>query len=33
MLLLFTVFIAFVGIFVLGMNRWEQAMRIPGYGQ
>ena len=21
-----------VGILVIGMNRWERAMRIPGYG-
>ena len=33
MLLLFTVFIILVGIVVLAMNRWERAMRIPGYGR
>lgn len=33
MLLLFVTYIALVGILVLGMNRWERKMRIPGYGQ
>lgn len=32
MLLLFVVYIVLVGILVLGMHRWEKAMRIPGYG-
>lgn len=32
MLLLFFVYITLVGILVLGMNRWEKAMTIPGYG-
>ncbi len=32
MLLLFVSFIVLVGILVLGMSRWERAMRIPGYG-
>lgn len=32
MLLLFVSFIFLVGVLVLGMNRWERAMRIPGYG-
>ncbi|MGI9406937.1 MAG: amino acid ABC transporter permease [Hyphomicrobiaceae bacterium] len=32
MLLLFVSFIFLVGILVLGMNRWERAMKIPGYG-
>ncbi|MGI9521206.1 MAG: amino acid ABC transporter permease [Hyphomicrobiaceae bacterium] len=32
MLLLFVSYIGLVGILVLGMNRWERAMRIPGYG-
>ena len=32
MLLLFVTFIVLVGILVLGMNRWEKSMRIPGYG-
>ncbi|MEM9605672.1 MAG: ABC transporter permease subunit, partial [Pseudomonadota bacterium] len=32
MLLLFFSFIFLVGLLVLGMNRWERAMRIPGYG-
>ncbi|MCR9219621.1 MAG: amino acid ABC transporter permease [Alphaproteobacteria bacterium] len=33
MLLLFVVYILLVGVLVLGMNRWERRMRIPGYGQ
>ncbi|SMX31814.1 amino acid ABC transporter permease [Maliponia aquimaris] len=33
MLLLFVTYIVLVGILVLGMNRWERKMRIPGYGQ
>ena len=32
MLLMFVFYIGLVGILVLGMHRWEQAMRIPGYG-
>ena len=32
MLVLFVVYIVMVGILVMGMNRWERAMRIPGYG-
>ncbi len=32
MLLLFVVYIVLVGIVVISMNRWERAMRIPGYG-
>jgi len=32
MLLLFISFIVLVGILVFGMNRWERAMQIPGYG-
>ena len=32
MLVLFTAYILLVGILVIGMNRWERAMRIPGYG-
>lgn len=32
MLVLFVSFILLVGVLVLGMNRWERAMRIPGYG-
>ena len=32
MLLLFVAFIVLVGILVMGMSRWERAMRIPGYG-
>lgn len=33
MLLLFVTFILLVGILVYGMHRWENAMRIPGYGR
>ena len=32
MLLLFVVYIVLVGILVFGMQRWEHAMNIPGYG-
>lgn len=32
MLLMFVVYIGLVGILVMGMHRWERAMRIPGYG-
>jgi polar amino acid transport system permease protein len=32
MLLLFVTYLGLVGILVLGMNRWERSMRIPGYG-
>ena len=32
MLLMFVVYITLVGVLVFGMNRWERAMRIPGYG-
>ncbi|MGI9414948.1 MAG: amino acid ABC transporter permease [Hyphomicrobiales bacterium] len=32
MLVLFVVYIVLVGILVMGMNRWERGMRIPGYG-
>ena len=32
MVLLFVVYIVLVGILVIGMNRWERSMRIPGYG-
>jgi len=32
MLLLFVAFIVIVGVLVLGMNRWERNMSIPGYG-
>lgn len=32
MLVLFFAYIGLVGILVMGMNRWERAMRIPGYG-
>ncbi|WP_146347140.1 amino acid ABC transporter permease [Falsiphaeobacter marinintestinus] len=32
MLLLFCSFVFLVGILVLGMHRWEQKSRIPGYG-
>jgi len=32
MMLVFVVFILLVGIVVMSMNRWERAMRIPGYG-
>ncbi|HIO10170.1 MAG: amino acid ABC transporter permease [SAR324 cluster bacterium] len=32
MLLLFIVYIGLVAVLVFGMYRWEQAIRIPGYG-
>ena len=32
MLLLFIVYISLVGILVLGVNRWENNVKIPGYG-
>ncbi len=32
MTVLFVVFILLVGVLVSGMNRWEKAIRIPGYG-
>lgn len=32
MTVLFFSYLGLVGILVLGMNRWERAMRIPGYG-
>lgn len=32
MTVLFVAYIGMVGILVLGMNRWERQMRIPGYG-
>jgi len=32
MVLMFVVYIVLVGILVMGMNRWERAIRIPGYG-
>ncbi len=32
MVVLFLAYILLVGVLVLGMNRWEGAMRIPGYG-
>lgn len=33
MLLLFVVYIGLVGVMVFGMNRWERALAIPGYGK
>ena len=33
MILVWVVYILLVGVLVLGMHRWERAMRIPGYGQ
>jgi len=33
MLVLFFSFIILVGILVMGMNKWERSMRIPGYGE
>ena len=33
MVLVWTFYIVLVGFLVFGMNRWERAMRIPGYGQ
>ena len=32
MVVLFVVYIGLVGILVIGMNKWERGMRIPGYG-
>ena len=32
MLVLFVVFIVLVGVLVVGMNRWEKSLSIPGYG-
>ncbi len=32
MVVLFFAYIVLVGILVMGMNKWERAMRIPGYG-
>ena len=32
MLLVFVVYIVLVGLLVMSMNRWENSMRIPGYG-
>ena len=32
MLLVFIAYIVLVGILVIGMNRWERALRVPGYG-
>jgi polar amino acid transport system permease protein len=32
MLVLFISYLALVGVLVVGMSRWERAMRIPGYG-
>ena len=32
MVVLFVAYIILVGILVLGMTRWEQAIKIPGYG-
>ena len=32
MLMLFVAYIGLVAILVFGMNRWERAMKIPGYG-
>ena len=32
MLLVFVAYIVLVAILVFGMNRWERAMKIPGYG-
>ena len=32
MVVLFLAYIFLVGILVLGMTRWEQAIKIPGYG-
>ena len=33
MVVLFIVYIVLVGVLVTGMNAWERAARIPGYGQ
>ena len=32
MVLMFIVYILLVGILVMGMSRWERALRMPGYG-
>jgi polar amino acid transport system permease protein len=32
MVLMFIVYIVLVGFLVMGMNKWERHMRIPGYG-
>ncbi len=32
MLVLFLSYLGLVGILVMGMNRWESAIKIPGYG-
>ncbi|MEM7561600.1 MAG: amino acid ABC transporter permease [Pseudomonadota bacterium] len=32
MLLVFIAYIVLVGILVIAMNRWEKALRVPGYG-
>lgn len=32
MTLLLFIYVGLVGIVVMGMNRWERAMRLPGYG-
>ena len=32
MVVLFVSYLALVGVLVLGMNKWERGMRIPGYG-
>lgn len=32
MVLMFIVYIVLVGILVIGMSRWERALRMPGYG-
>ena len=32
MVLVFVAYIVLVGILVFGMDRWERAMKIPGYG-
>ena len=32
MVLMFIVYIVLVGILVVGMSRWERALRMPGYG-
>ncbi len=32
MVFLFFAYIGLVGILVMGMNKWERVMRIPGYG-
>ena len=32
MIFLLLAYFALVGVLVSGMNRWERAMKIPGYG-